>query len=230
MGPDEISPIVLKHIGTHGIAYLTMMLNLSLKSLTIPNVWKTARIIPIQKPGKDASFGKSYRLISLLSPVAKLMEKLLLTIMTNHIDLKEHQHGFRKGHSTTTALHKIQEIISRGLNQKKPCSRTILVAIDLSRAFDTVSIDLLLEDLLETTISWNVKRWLYNYLNRRQTYVEFRNVTSSHRKMKQGVPQGGVISPTLFNLYMSKMPTPPSQHHSHFIRRRLLATHIWKQH
>ena len=63
--------------------------------------------------------------------------------------------------------------------------------------------------ILETTLPPTIKRWLGNYLSGRQTYVTFRNINSKYRRVKQGVPQGGVLSPTLFNLYMSRLPLPP---------------------
>lgn len=76
-------------------------------------------------------------------------------------------------------------------------------------AFDTVSLDILLSDILSTNIPWQIKRWLNIYISGRQTFV-FRNAKLKYRKMKQGVPQRGVLSPTLFNLYLSKIPTPPT--------------------
>lgn len=191
MGPDEISPVMIKHLGPHAIHFLTKLLNLSLQTLIIPNVWKTARIIPIPKPGKNLDEGKSFRPISLLSPVAKLLETLILPAITDNIDLADHQHGFRKQHSTTTALHHLHHQISTGLNQNPPCKRTILVALDMRSAFDTVSLDILLSDILASNIPWQIKRWLNTYVSGRQTYVEFRNKKSTCRRMKQGVPQGG---------------------------------------
>ncbi|KAI5753538.1 hypothetical protein M8J77_001119 [Diaphorina citri] len=209
LGPDNISPLMLKHIGQKGTEFLTKLLNLSLQTLTIPNSWKTARIIPILKPGKNPDQGLSYRPISLLSPVAKLLESLLLPLLTEDITLANHQHGFRKNHGTTTALHVIEDQVTNGFNQRRPCQRTILVALDLSKAFDTVDHVVLLNDILDTNITLRIKRWLFNYIKGRQTYVEFRNAKSKFRPLKQGVAQGGVISPLLFNLYLSKMPLPP---------------------
>ena len=209
IGPDGISPIMLKHIGAHATAYLTNLLNLSFGSFRIPFNWKIAKIFPLPKQGKPAAEGSSYRPISILSPVAKLAEKLMLPSIHQHFPLANHQHGFRREHSTTTALHHISHQISHGLNQRKPCHRTVLVALDLSKAFDTVDHDVLISDLLETGIpNWS-KRWIAGYLHDRRTFVEFRNVRSGMRKMRQGVPQGGVLSPSLFNLYMSKIPQPP---------------------
>ena len=209
MGPDNISPIMLKHLGPNGIKYLTNIYNNSLKKSIIPTIWKTARVIPLPKPGKDISQGPSYRPISLLSPAAKIMEKLLEPKISASIPLANHQHGFRKGRSTNTALQEISSHITKGLNKLKPVDRTVLVAIDLSKAFDTVNHEILLNDITNLDLNHHLKRWLFAYLRGRQTFVEFRGKKSKYRKMRQGVPQGGVLSPLLFNLYMKNMPTPP---------------------
>ena len=169
--------------------------------------WKD---IPLLKPGKVIDEGKSYRPISLLSPSAKVLEKIILPDIAAKVPLKTHQHGFRKLHSTTTsALQEVNFHIRRGLNMKAPCNRTVLVAIDLSRAFDTVCHEKLLFDILNLDISPILKKFLASYLRGRQQYVEFRGSKSKYRIVRQGVPQGGVLSPLLFNLYMSSMPDPP---------------------
>ena len=211
MGPDNISPIMLKHLGPNGIKYLTNIYNNSLKRSIIPAIWKTARIIPLTKPGKDICQGPSYRPISLLSPAIKILEKLVEPMISKSIPLANHQHGFRKGRSTNTALQEISSHISNGLNKLKPVDRTILVAIDLSKAFDTVSHEILLTDIWKLNLNHYLKRWLFAYLRGRQTYVEFRGKKSRFRKVRQGVPQGGVLSPLLFNLYMKDMPSPPDK-------------------
>ena len=87
--------------------------------------------------------------------------------------------------------------------------RTVSVAIDLSRAFDTVDHQQLIDDIQALPLNGNIKQFLCAYLRGRQTYVVFRNTKSTYRKVKQGVPQGGVLSPILFNLYMASMPLPP---------------------
>ncbi|XP_058982740.1 probable RNA-directed DNA polymerase from transposon BS isoform X1 [Musca domestica] len=139
LGPDGISMVMLKQLDTPGVEYLTKVLNLSLATHIVPEIWKMGRVVPLLKPGKDASKGESYRPISLLSPVAKTLEALLLPSIRGSYAVANHQHGFRPQHSTTTALHAISTHISRGLNQNRPCDRTVLVALDLSKAFDTVN-------------------------------------------------------------------------------------------
>ena len=211
LGPDDMSPIMLKHLGPHGISYLTKIYNNVVNTATIPYLWKLGRIIPLHKPKKPASEGPSYRPISLLSPAAKLLESVLQAPITTAINLAAHQHGFRRGRSTTTALQDIHHHIQRGLNKRKPVDRTVVVAIDLSKAFDTVNHETLLTDIYHLNLNSNIKRFLAAYLRGRQTYVEFRNVRSKYRKVKQGVPQGGVLSPILFNLYMCQFPLPPGK-------------------
>ena len=112
-------------------------------------------------------------------------------------------------HSTTTALTAITTQIAHGLNQQRPCERTVLVALDLSKAFDTVSHTILFQDILQSSMPNNLKRWIVNYLSGRESFVEFRDKRSKPRRVKQGVPQGGVLSPLLFNFYLSKLPAPP---------------------
>ncbi len=209
LGPDGLSPIMLKNIGPNAITYLTNIFNICMETSVIPNIWKTGKIIPLLKPGKPADKGSSYRPVSLLSPAIKILEALILPALTEAINLADHQHGFRKGRSTGTALQRILDHINNGLNRKKPVHRTVSVAIDLSRAFDTVDHNILLNDIKQLELNDYIKRFLCAYLRGRQTYVVFRNSTSSYRKVKQGVPQGGVLSPILFNLYMSSMPSPP---------------------
>ena len=200
---------MLKHLGNFGIQYLTNIYNNSVNKAHIPASWKKARIIPLLKPGKPADKGTSFRPISLLSPSIIILESILLPTISESVKLKEHQHGFRKGHSTGTALQNIANHITTGLNRKRPAQRTVLVAIDLSKAFDTVNHEILIQDILELNLNQHIKRFLSCYLRGRQTYVDFRGSRSKSRKMNQGVPQGGVLSPTLFNLYMAKMPSPP---------------------
>ena len=209
LSPDELSPLMLKHLGPKAHSYIAGMFQTSLNTGVIPSIWKTARIIPLLKTGKPDDTGKSYRPVSLLSPLVKALETLLLPTLTEHLPMADHQHGFRKGRSTTTALYEIDCHITRGLNKRRPVDRTILVALDFRAAFDTVTINKLLNIILASKIPKYTKRWHCSYLRGSQTYVEFRNAKSTFRKVRAGALQGGVLSPILFNAYMSGLPTPP---------------------
>ena len=119
-GPDKVNIRHLKHIGPLGLAYLTNMYNTSLNNNIIPHAWKLANIIPIPKPNKDMNIGTSYRPISLLSVIAKTLEKSLLPYTTNNIPHISAQHGFKCNHFTGTALHNTNNTIAIGFNQNKP--------------------------------------------------------------------------------------------------------------
>ena len=209
IGPDGISPIEMKKLGPNAIRFLTHTYRQTINKATVPKLWKTGRIVPLLKPKKVEDNSKSYRPISLLSPAAKILEKIILPDLSAAIPLKDHQHGFRQARSTVSALQETTNYIERGLNNKKPPLRTVLVAIDLSKAFDTVSLEILLKDILQLNLCQPLKKFLAAYLRGRHQYTEFRGCKSKTRVVKQGVPQGGVLSPLLFNLYLSKMPDPP---------------------
>ena len=99
---------------------------------------------------------------------------------------------FRKYNKFTN----LPQPFSRGLNQGKPCTnRTVFVAIDLSKALDTINHAILFEDIANTSLPPSLKRWIVNYMCGRQSYVEFRDTKCKPRRVKQGVAQGGVISP-----------------------------------
>ena len=210
IGPDGISNLHLKHLGPAGISYLTEIFNLSTAKSQIPQIWKKSIIIPLLKPTKEADESTSYRPVSLLCPAVKILERLVLPTLQEHLEVPDFQHGFRAKHSTVSALDDLNQDISAGFNMKKPAARTVLLQIDMSKAFDMVSHKKLLADLNKSTLPPFIKRWLNCYLHGRQSTVNFRNKTSKSRNVRTGVPQGAVISPILFNFYLSKMPVPPS--------------------
>ena len=122
--------------------------------------------------------------------------------------LPTHQHGFRAAHSTTTALDQINNTILTGFNKKKPSHRTIFTALDMTKVFDTVKIHQLIHKIHNTHIPTTKIKFLANYLKGRRQYTSYNNNTSKHTNIKAGVPQGGILSPTLFNIYFSDIPFP----------------------
>ena len=205
-GPDKLNIRHLKHMGPLGIAFLTSMLKTALNTNIIPHIWKLANIVPIPKPNKDIDKGTSYRPISLLSII--LLEKSLLPYITTNIPNTPTQHGyktqhwFKTQHSTVTVLHTVNNTVAQGFNQMAPPARTSTVALDISKAFDTINIHALIRKLLQTNIPGTVIKFIANYIKGRKAYTTYTNHTSSQRQFKTGVPQGGVLSPTLFNIYI----------------------------
>ena len=208
-GPDNINIRHLKHLGGKALEYLTRLFNQALNRNVIPAIWKTAKIIPILKPNKDPNNGASFRPISLLSTISKTLEKILLPKIVPHMPKVSNQHGYKNRHSTVTALHEILDRVTAGFNKKAPPRRSVIVALDMSKAFDTVHLHRLIDKLCATTAPPVIIKFLANYLKGRHAFVKFGETHSKMKLFKSGVPQGGVLSPILFNLYTSDLPKPP---------------------
>ena len=133
-GPDELSIFRLKHLGTRAIEYITALFNLSVTNCQIPAIWKYSLFTPIPKPGKDTSQGSSYQPISLLCPAAKVLETLILPTINKYLLPAPDQHGFRREHSTTSALLQLTTDIAMGFNQRMPAEpvKRVCYADDLT--------------------------------------------------------------------------------------------------
>ena len=178
----------------------------------IPHIWKFANIVPIPNPNKDIDDGTSYRPISLLSVIAKILKSLLPYITANIPNTPTH-HGYKTQHSTVTALHTVNNTVAKGFDQMAPPARTITVALDMSKAFDAINIHTLIRKLLKANITGTIIKFITNYIKGHRAYTTYRKHTSSQRQVKTGVPQGGVLSPTLFNIYTADVPPPRAPVH-----------------
>ena len=204
--PDGLTVLHLKHLGPLGLRYLCRVFNISYAHARIPDIWKHAIITPLLKPGKPKGQGSSHRPISLLCPASKVLERLMLPLIEPYIHLDDSQHGFRKGRSTTTALLPLTHQIVRGFNQHLPPWRTVAMAVDFSKAFDTVDHNALLRCLLHCGMEANTMRWICAYLRGRTASCRYNGTDSSKILIRQGVPQGSVLSPMLFNAYVASYP------------------------
>ena len=115
------------------------------------------------------------------------------------------QHGYKTQHSTVTALHTLNNTVAKGFNQMDPPARTITVALDMSKSFDTIHIHTLIRKLLQTNIPGTIIKLISNSINGCKSYTPYRNHTYRQRQFKTGVPQGSVHSPTLFNIYTTDL-------------------------
>ena len=132
----------------------------------------------------------------------------LLPYITENIPNTPTQHGYKTQHSTVSALHTVNNTVANGFNQMAPPARTITVALDMSKAFDTINIHTLIRKLLQTNIPGTIIKFIANYIRGCKAYTTYRNHTSSQCQFKTSVPQGGILSPTLFSIYTADIPPP----------------------
>jgi hypothetical protein len=146
VGPDGLTAIHLKHLGHYALRYRTELFNLSICYAEIPAIWKSAIIVPILKPGKSPDQNLSYRPISLLSPAAKILERLLYPEIRPALPIAKFQHDYTSFHSTVTALLPFVTRVAVGFNDVKPACRSALLALDISKVFNSLDHTVLIED------------------------------------------------------------------------------------
>jgi len=211
-GPDEIPATILKETADDISSIIAFIFQQSLDTGQLPKDWKKANIAPIFKKG-DRTKPVNYRPISLTCICCKLLEHIVVSSMMSHLDdyniLSNFQHGFRRRRSCETQLLITTEDIAAAVNKRK-C--TDLAILDFSKAFDRVPHQRLLHKLDYYGVRGQCHKWIASFLSNRSQRVLLDGTASNEAVVESGVPQGTVLGPGLFLVFISDIPDNISSH------------------
>ena len=211
-GPDNIGSSLLLDICDYISEPLSLIFNRSIHLKQVPTDWKHANVTPIFKKG-DKSDPGNYRPISLTSQICKVLESILRDIIVNHLNthtlLLKSQHGFTKGKFCLTDLLSFLEDVTKAIDEGKPLD---VIYLDFSKAFDKVPHIRLLHKIESHGISGNVAAWIGEWLCDRKQQVVLNGKFSRLQDVLSGVPQGSVLGPILFLIFVNDIDTVVSSH------------------
>ena len=205
LGIDGVPVPVLKKLAPILAAPVAHLIKRSFECATVPLGFKKASVIPLHKRNKPASLASSYRPVSILAALSKVLEKIVLKQVSKHLapHLPPTQFGFRPGRGTTGAI-----AYSHG-SWTSARARGLVLAVagyDLSSAFDTIDVGMVSSKLESFGVIESENRWFLNYLSGRHQQVQYNNSSSSYRAVQYGVPQGSILGPLLFLVLVADLP------------------------
>ena len=205
-GPDKIHYQLLKHLPPESLSLLLDIYNYIWRTGDFPQCWSEAIVIPIPKPGKDHSDPNSYRPISLTSCVCKTLERMindrLVWFLENNNILTDIQCGFRKRKSTIDHLVRLESFIRNAFLNKQ---EVVSIFFDLEKAYDTTWKYGILKDLHEAGLRGRMPVFISNFLENRNFRVRLGSILSDPFEQEMGVPQGSILSVTLFSLKINSL-------------------------
>ena len=202
-GYDNLSPCIIKEFSDHLIDPLLHIINLSFSQGVFPDELKLAKVLPLFKNG-DKMLINNYRPVSILPSLSKIYEKLMYDKLNSFLDqndiLNDHQFGFRSKHSTSMALSLLVDKILDALDNNE---LVLGVFLDFSKAFDTIDHRILLKKLEHYGVRGLSLSWFDSYLTCRKQFVSYNNAKSETANISCGVPQGSILGPLLFIIYIN---------------------------
>lgn len=200
-GPDQIHYEILRHLPEETLKVLLKIINECWNSDYFPDSWREALIIPIPKPGKDHLYPINYRPIALTSCICKVVERMvnerLIWYLEKNKILNRQQCGFRKNRSTVDHLVRLETFIRDAFRHKE---HVVAVFFDLEKAYDTTWKFGILQDMHKIGLRGNLPKFICNFLSDRTFQVLLGTTLSDTFTQEEGVPQGAILSTTLFNL------------------------------
>lgn len=203
-GRDGLCYELLKHLDDSVLIEILALFNSVWKEGKLPVEWKHAVVVPVLKPGKDASSPSSYRPIALTSVLCKIMERMVTNRLVYFLENKGHfaayQNGFRTGRSTMESVALLDHDIKKAFQNREVM---VSVFLDIERAYDSLWKDGLLIKLYDAGIRGRMFNWIKDFLKERTIQVRIGGTSSKSVKIGNGTPQGSVISPVLFNVMIN---------------------------
>ena len=212
-GFDDLNTNILKEILPHIKKPLTFLINSSLKDGAFPDVLKVAKVVPIYKKNKREDM-RNYRQISILSIFSKVFEKIVYNKFVDFLNknnvLTLAQHGFQQNRSIETASCRTLNYVYRKIDKGE---LVMTIFFDLSIAFDTINRKNLITKLYNMGIRGTILNWVDSYMSDRKILVKYNGAQSQVNTLELGVPQGSVLGPLLFILYVNDLPANIKQGH-----------------